>query len=159
MFCRFCGKHIVGQPYVRRDRLFCNKECERHEYWCQPPNLPRYEKLLLALTIAIFIIIGLSVAAWGRDPTGKWANSPYHAWFITQLQEEAPISCCGEGDAHETQVKVENGTYFVTVEGHWLPYPKKVNPYHENETGKNWVWYAGNYPNMVFYCLRLATGT
>ena len=125
-----------------------------------------YEAAWTCFVFAVIIfavIVVIEFAANAKDPDGKWANSPFRSWFITQMQDERPASCCGEADGHVVQVrpsKTAMSGWAILVNGKWYDYDKKL-PYHDNPTGENWAWYSGDgiTDAIYFYCLRIATGT
>ena len=115
--------------------------------------------------LAAALVCAAFSSANARDPEGKYANSPYHDWVEAQQTEPEPNlqprSCCGEADAHvvapEDIRTIGPNQYEVRINGTWMKFDKPVNPYHENPTGKIWVWYNGIDSNFYFICLRLMT--
>lgn len=126
----------------------------------------------LLLCAALFLSSSLAFAKWNPLTSGISAEqvSEYHNWFLAQ-QQEGGGPCCGDeehagGDGHYVDVRaVGPNLYevFVRELDMWVTYPKSVNAYHENPTGKNVAWYrvvhAGNETTVVWFCLRLANGT
>lgn len=109
-------------------------------------------------------LISLAISpAFARDPEGKYANSPYHDWVEAQKTEpeinKDPSSCCGEADAHvvapEDIRTVGPNHYQIRIKGEWKDFDKPVNTYHDNPTGKIWVWYNDTDIGFYFICLRL----
>ena len=115
-----------------------------------------------AVLATILIDLAFS-SAYARDPEGKYTNSPYHDWVEAQQTEPRqniePSSCCGEADAHvvapEDIRTVGPNQYAIRINGNWVKYDKPVNAYHDNPTGKIWVWYNNNDAGFYFICLRL----
>lgn len=116
--------------------------------------------VVFALAAFMVAVILKLAPAHGHEPHGSAAHRD---WFFSQYQEETPARCCGEleengGDARYVAIRVADGKYFVQIDGSWVLYPKPVNPYHENPTGRGVVWLKATEGGYVFYCLRLATG-
>jgi hypothetical protein len=119
-------------------------------------------RLLLPLLAAVVV----STAALAHDP-----GFPFHDWFLAQKQEPNPLypnsppsSCCGDNDGYVLayeDLRVVDGVYEVRIKNVWWKYNLPVNPYHENPTGKTWVWYNTDEMTgkVTFLCLRLSTGS
>lgn len=83
-------------------------------------------------------------SAMARD-NGQFNTAPDNVrkWFNEQVSPESGRSCCSIADGHETQEKIVNGQYWVTVNGKWYPVPPSRVIYKTgNPVGYPVVWYT-----------------
>jgi hypothetical protein len=98
---------------------------------------------LLLVSIAILM---LAVAAYARDPGGKYAqaNPELHKWFEDQRSGRGP--CCSDADGTALQDTDWEGTgdidfpFRVQIEGKWWKLPKEAVLPGPNKAGKTIVW-------------------
>lgn len=93
-------------------------------------------------------IVGfISSRAFGRDLTGKWAQSPQADWYNRQMIPGTRHSCCSTYDAVEAEEEIRGNELwarFTTREGarvDWMRVPDEaILP--ENHNGAPVVWYG-----------------
>ena len=76
--------------------------------------------------------------------SGQFTAAPDHIrkWFNEQVSPENGRPCCSLADGYETQEKILNGQYWVTIEGRWYPVsPSRVIDNMGNPVGHPVVWY------------------
>lgn len=69
----------------------------------------------------------LSHPAHSAPPPGVGKEGPIAAWFSGLVREDG-VHCCGVGDCRRAlpgEIKVENGTFYVHINGDWQPVPSK----------------------------------
>lgn len=91
---------------------------------------------LATLAIVLSLVLGAG-AAFGRDPDGRYANSPNRDWYKSaQLTEAARkrfsfSSCCEKADVFRTQFRVDKTTgddewWYVAADGTWRRVPPDI---------------------------------
>ena len=78
-----------------------------------------------------------------RDPTGKWADDPLHAWFES-LRNKAGLYCCAKADGHpldDGEWDIKDNSYRIFVQGEWTIMPDDAVLLGPNKFGKAIVWF------------------
>ena len=104
----------------------------------------------LALVVA-FMGITADVRAVDR---GQYDNVPpeIRAWFKSVVGPSG-VPCCDISDGHRTRYDMREGTYWVPVDGKWLPVPAgAVIRDAGNPIGEAVVWYARYGDNVLIRC-------
>jgi hypothetical protein len=111
---------------------------------------------IVAAFIGVFLLISLvslSMAS-ARDLDGRYANSPFHAWFESQYNSVGQW-CCNEADGHayyEDYKVNEDGSVTVTDSGK----PVTIEAYKvlkgPNPTGHAVWWYVDGAYGRTTYC-------
>jgi hypothetical protein len=74
---------------------------------------------------AVFAIVLLAIQfAYGRDPDGRYANSPLHDWF-EQLASKKD-RCCSDADGmtiSDVDWESHDGHYRVRINDEWVDVP------------------------------------
>lgn len=105
---------------------------------------------MVVLLGGLFLIFSVCYAL-ARDPTGKYANAPYHEWYKEQYNAHGQW-CCDKSDGHDYYGTVTfNADGSVTLDGgHTLPaYMVLKGP---NPTGHAVWWYVSNEFGHRDYC-------
>lgn len=108
----------------------------------------------IVVLIVVYGLCGLWFAANGAEPQ----KSDFAPWFRS-LTDKQGKSCCGLGDGHLVDARVQNGKYQFFWEGNWYDVPdEKVVNNHSNPTGSYVVFFLGNSPSQI-YCFVRAVET
>jgi hypothetical protein len=95
----------------------------------------------------------LTGAAFAFD-NGQYENVPpeIRSWFKGMVSPNG-IPCCDIADGHRTEYDFHNGSYWVPIEGQWMPVPERaVVRDRGNPIGQAVVWYAHRGSDIVINC-------
>lgn len=100
-------------------------------------------------SVAIAFIAAILSAVSARDLDGRYAGSPWRAWFEAQLVPGGPDkgkSCCKTADGTSAIEDIRDGQYWVTFETEAglagpMPVPTEVVLTGPNKRGVPVVWY------------------
>jgi hypothetical protein len=94
---------------------------------------------VLLLVMATAFVTG---RAMGRDPDGRYANSPLKAWFDS-LTNKRGGSCCSLADGiaiADVDGRSKDGHYEVFVDSGWQEVPDYAVITEPNRAGKTMLW-------------------
>jgi hypothetical protein len=106
-----------------------------------------------ASTIAV-ALLSLSMAAFARDPDGKYAKAnPEMAKWFKQLRSPAGAACCAVSDGNtlqDTDWRSKDGHYQVLFSGEWVDVPENAVIAEPNLYGRTVVWpyYEDGHPTV-----------
>lgn len=113
--------------------------------------------------LLVLVLLGSPAAA--QDQSGKYFNSPYHAWFDAQINGEN-TSCCLEADAHDyigDYTFRKDGSVDLVINGIAINIDARKVILTPEPPGMNkaLIWYAGNTagPYTTYYCFHPAALT
>lgn len=98
-------------------------------------------------TALVFFLLLLVVPAIGRDPDGRYANSPMKPWFDSLHSGKGP--CCSDADGSVVKdadwESVNDSAkpsvhYRVRLEGNWVDVPDDAVLTQPNLYGRTMVW-------------------
>ncbi len=95
--------------------------------------------VLLAVLLAILPIT--AQLAHARDPDGRYANSPLHAWFEQLASKKG--RCCSDADGRalsDVDWTSHDGHYRVQIDGEWVDVPDDALITEPNRAGRTMVW-------------------
>jgi hypothetical protein len=103
-------------------------------------------RLLLVSFAAI--LVNITQLAWGRDPDGRYKDSPLRDWFEHLASRKGP--CCSFADGYVVQDadwESSEGHYRVRVpnaansdDGIWVDVPDEAVITEPNRAGRTMVW-------------------
>lgn len=109
---------------------------------------------------SLLILLLLCSPAVARDPSGKYANSPYAEWFKSQHNENGTW-CCDESDGHPFfgDYKMnDDGSVTIRDEGKEYKLPAHMVLKGANPTGAAVWWFTQNYHGeRTSYCFAPGT--
>jgi hypothetical protein len=104
-----------------------------------PLNRPR--KAIVVGLLALWLTIILCLAAFARDPDGRYAASPLKPWF-DRLSSKKGL-CCSDADGtalSDPDWKSNGGHYQVRLENRWIDVPEDAVITEPNRAGRTMVW-------------------
>ncbi|MGJ4885093.1 hypothetical protein [Bradyrhizobium sp. SZCCHNR1011] len=106
--------------------------------------------MLAAVTIGSFACATVAPAF----DNGQFDNVPpdIRAWFKSVIAPNG-VPCCDVSDGHRTTYDVRDGTYWVPIEGRWMPVPERaIIRDRGNPIGKAVVWYVHHRGDIIISC-------
>ena len=126
-----------------------------------PLELPR--KAVAVALLASLLTLIFCLAAFARDPDGRYADSPLHAWFES-LASKGGGPCCSQSDGATVEdpdwETVGNNPFVhfrVRLEGQWVDVPDDRVITGPNRSGQTMVWpvrYNDNLSRSVRFEIR-----
>ena len=90
---------------------------------------------------AFVILLVAAPLAHARDPDGRYAKSPLHAWF--EQLESKKGRCCSDADGRalsDVDWTSHDGHYRVQIDGEWVDVPDDALITEPNRAGPTMVW-------------------
>ncbi|MGJ4895503.1 MULTISPECIES: hypothetical protein [unclassified Bradyrhizobium] len=106
--------------------------------------------MLAAVTIGSFACATVAAAF----DNGQFDNVPpdIRAWFKSVIAPNG-VPCCDVSDGHRTTYDVRDGTYWVPIEGRWMPVPERaIIRDRGNPIGEAVVWYVHHRGDIIISC-------
>jgi hypothetical protein len=111
------------------------------------------------ISVAV-LIAAASSPAFGRDPDGRYKDSPLHDWFEHLASRKGP--CCSFADGNVVQDadwESRDGHYRVRVprapnseNGIWVEVPDDAVITEPNRAGQTMVWPSYTYQGVSIRC-------
>ena len=104
-----------------------------------PLNRPR--KAIAIGLLSVWLTIILCLAAFARDPDGRYAASPLKPWFNSLKSGKGP--CCDLSDGYrvdDADWETHDGKYRVRIDGEWVDVDDDALLTQPNLAGKTMVW-------------------
>jgi hypothetical protein len=98
-------------------------------------------------------LLAVGRVAFALD-SGQYDNVPadIRAWFKGVIAPNG-VPCCDISDGHRTEYDVRQGTYWVPIEGQWVPVPNHaVIRDRGNPIGQAVVWYVHHRGSIIISC-------
>lgn len=105
----------------------------------------------LAFVVAMTLV---GVAAWGRDPDGRYKDAPHAAWFAAQYNKNGQW-CCDVSDGHpfyEDYSFAENGDVEFIADGVHYRLPAYMVLTGPNPTGHAVWWFVVSGGERTSFC-------
>ena len=104
------------------------------------------QKAIAIASLALWLTVIFCLAAFARDPDGRYADSPLHDWFDT-LTSKGGGPCCSQSDGATVEdpdwETVDNNPsvhFRVRIEGQWVDVPDDRVITEPNKSVKTMVW-------------------
>lgn len=114
---------------------------------------------VLRISFAV-VMAAITLPAWGRDPDGRYEDSPLHDWFEHLASGNG--LCCSFADGYVIQDadwESKNGHYRVRVpkaanseDGIWVDVPGEAVITEPNKVGRTMVWPSYTYKGVSIRC-------
>jgi hypothetical protein len=104
---------------------------------------PMSARIRISAAFAIFLSVPLVAVqlAHARDPDGRYASSPLHAWFEQLASKKG--RCCSDADGRalsDVDWTSHDGHYRVQIDGEWVDVPDDALITEPNRAGPTMVW-------------------
>jgi hypothetical protein len=114
---------------------------------------------LLLVSFAV-ILVNITQLAWGRDPDGRYKDSPLRDWFEHLASRKGP--CCSFADGYVVQDadwESSEGHYRVRVpmaansdDGIWVDVPDEAVITEPNRAARTMVWSSYTQKGVSIRC-------
>lgn len=120
---------------------------------------PSWTTVWLASAVCVACMLLILAPAFGRDPDGRYAGSPYAEWFKSQTNEQGQW-CCDKSDGHyyDGDYKLnEDGSVTIGTGKDASTLPSYMVLKHPNPTGRAVWWYLDGYGGRMSFCFAPGT--